>query len=129
MPLRLTLRPHERVVIAGAVVQNGESRTTLCIENAVPVLRETDILRPSDVKTPCERIVLAVQLMYLDGERCAQHRETLNVLIADVHAVAPSLRALLAEVMGMVERGELYKAVKRARRLRPREREILSHVP
>ncbi len=129
MPLRLTLRPHERVVIAGAVVQNGESRATLRIENAVPVLRETDILRPSDVRTPCERIVLAVQLMYLDGERCAQHRQALNVLVADVHAVAPSLRALLAEVAGLVDRGELYKAVKRARRLLPREREILSHVP
>ncbi len=128
MPLRLTLRPHERVVIAGAVVQNGESRATLRIENEVPVLRESDIMRPSDVRTPCERIVLAVQLIYVDGERSAQHRRTLDALVDEVRAAAPTLRPTLDAVMRLVEQGRLYQAGKQSRRLLPREREILSHV-
>jgi len=53
MPLRLTLKSQERVIIGGAVVKNGDSRTELHVENKVPILRETDILSPKLVKTPC----------------------------------------------------------------------------
>lgn|SRR5512147_1305633 len=128
MSLRLTLRPHERVVIAGAVVQNGESRTTLRIMNEVPVLREADILRPRDVKTPCERVVLALQLMYVDGERRSQHRATFDALASDVRDAAPSLMSELGPVVEHVEAGRLYPAIRQSKRLLTRERELLSHV-
>lgn len=128
MALRLTLRPHERAVIAGAVVRNGDTRATLRIENEVPVLRETDILRPDDVKTPCERVVLAIQLMYVDGARVSQHRTTFDRLIDDVRAAAPSLVEPLDAVNDLVDEGRLYQALKRARLLLSRERELLSNV-
>jgi flagellar biosynthesis repressor protein FlbT len=128
MALRLTLRPNERVVIADAVVRNGGARAVLHIENEVPVLRESDILRPSDVKTPCERIVLAIQLMYVDGGNALQHRATFDTLIDDVRAAAPSLDPTLDAVAHLVDEGRLYQALKQARRLITREREILSHA-
>ncbi len=128
MPLRLTLKPRERVVIAGAVVQNGQSRAELRIENRVPVLREADILRPRDVRTPCERIVLAIQLLYVDGERSAAHLRSFESLVADVRAAAPSLEPLLDPVVDAVRSGHHYAALKLARHLLPPERELLSHV-
>jgi flagellar biosynthesis repressor protein FlbT len=129
MALRLTLRPNERVVIADAVVRNGGSRTVLHIENEVPVLREADILRPGDVRTPCERIVLAIQLMYVDGERAPQHRASFDVLIDDVRAAAPSLTRALEAVVSLVDEGMLYQALKQGRTLLALEREIMSRVP
>src|SRR5439155_12790288 len=96
MALRLSLKPHERVIIGGAALRNGGTRTELLIENEVPVLRESDILSPSMVRTPCERIYLVLQLMYVDPERSEQHIDRYRSLVADVAATAPSCRPLLA---------------------------------
>ena len=44
MPLRLDLRPHEKLFLGGAVLVNGDSRCQLAVLNDVPVVREKDIL-------------------------------------------------------------------------------------
>jgi len=70
MPLQLTLKPGERVILAGAVIQNGPTVAHLQIENQVPLLRQKDILTEAEATTPCRRIYLVVQLMYI-GEGLA----------------------------------------------------------
>ena len=129
MALRLSLKPHERVIIGGAALRNGGTRTELLIENEVPVLRESDILSPSMVRTPCERIYLVLQLMYVDPERSEQHIDRYRSLVADVAATAPSCRPLLAPIDEQVEAGGFYQAPKSARRLLDHERGLMSRVP
>lgn len=128
MSLRLTLRPGERAVIGGAVVKNGGSRSELFVENRVPVLREADILSPRAVRTPCERVVLALQLMYVDPDRIGEHGEAYRMLVADVRSAAPSCTALLDDVDDHVREGRYYQALRAARRLLEHERRILSRV-
>jgi flagellar protein FlbT len=128
MALRLTLRPHERVIISGAVIRNGESRCELLIENEVPVLREADILSPSAVRTPCERIYLALQLMYVDQDRSAQHRVTYEELVSEVLQAAPSLAPSLQAIGEQVGAGRFYQALKGAHGLLHRERELVPGV-
>jgi flagellar protein FlbT len=129
MALRLTLKPNERVIIDGAAIRNGENRTELLIENEVPVLRETDILSPGAVRTPCERIYLALQLMYVDPVRAAEHRVRFQSLVGDVLKAAPSLGPLAYDVVNLVGAGRLYQALKSAQALLEREKELMSHVP
>jgi len=70
MALKLTLRPNERVVIGGAVLSNaGLHVAHVLVENESPILRSKDILRPEDATTPCRRIYLAIQLMYVEPSR------------------------------------------------------------
>ena len=128
MPFRLNLKPHERVIIGGAAVRNGRTRAGLVIENQVPILRETEILSPRAVRTPCERIYLALQLAYVDTAQRAQHLETYRALASDVLLAAPSCAPLLATVQGCVDEGRLYHAIKSVRRLLAHERGILSDV-
>ena len=45
MPLKLSLKPGEKFVLNGAVLANGDKRTSLVIQNKACVLREKDILR------------------------------------------------------------------------------------
>ena len=45
MPLKLSLKPNEKIVLNGAVVQNGDRRTTLLLQNKASVLREKDIMQ------------------------------------------------------------------------------------
>ncbi len=68
MPLKLSLKPGEKFVLNGAVLANGDKRTSLVIQNKACVLREKDIMQPEDANTPARRIYLAIMMMYLDGE-------------------------------------------------------------
>jgi flagellar protein FlbT len=128
MPLRLSLKPNERVIIGGAVIRNSETRSEVLIENEVPILRETDILSPTNVNTACERIYLALQLMYVDPQRRDEHERTFAQLVQDVLAAAPSLAPQIEEIMELADAGRLYQALKSAQTLLQREKELINHV-
>ncbi len=128
MPLRLTLKPHERAILGGAVLTNGKHRTELFVETEVPVLRGGDILSPSMVRTPCERVVLAIQLMYVDPHQRALHHATYRTLADEVLDASPSSGRLLAPIAECVDAGQYYQALKLGRELIAFEKEIVSHV-
>ena len=44
MPLRVELKPFERIVIGESVITNSDTRTTFLIDGDAPILREKDIL-------------------------------------------------------------------------------------
>ena len=64
MPLKIELKPVERLILGGSVVTNDGRRTRLAIEGAMPVLREKDIMTARQANSPANRIYLAVQRMY-----------------------------------------------------------------
>lgn len=128
MPLRLKLKPQERAIIGGAAIQNGGARTEIFIENEVPVLREQDILSPSAVHTPCERIYLALQLMYVDPARSAEHGALFRSMVEDVAGAAPSCQVLLEQIAQCVRENRLYQALKHAKTLLAYEQELLGYV-
>lgn len=66
MPLKLSLKPGERFVLNGAVVQNGDRRGVLILQNKASVLREKDIMQSEDVTSPARRVYFPVMMMYLD---------------------------------------------------------------
>lgn len=68
MPLKLSLRPGEAVVVNGAVLRNGDRRGTVLLENHARVLREKDVLQPESVNTAGERAYFAIMQLYLMGE-------------------------------------------------------------
>ena len=68
MPLKLSLKPGEKFVLNGAVLANGDKRTSLVIQNKACVLREKDIMQPEDANTPARRIYFPIMMMYLNGE-------------------------------------------------------------
>lgn len=68
MALKLSLKPGERIVVNGAVIENGDRRSVFVIENRARVLRESDIMQPEDAVTPASLIYLAVMMMYIELE-------------------------------------------------------------
>ena len=59
MPLKITLKPRERLILGGAVLRNGDGATHLLVENEVPILRERDILTEKNAASPCRRVYFA----------------------------------------------------------------------
>jgi flagellar biosynthesis repressor protein FlbT len=127
MSLKVELKPGERMIIGTAVVRNGDQRARLFIEGEAPILREKDILTAGTADTPAKKIYLAVQLMYLQQD-LSGHNEFYFPLVQDFLAAAPSALPLIAEVNNRILSGDLYKALKAAKKLITYEQELISHA-
>jgi len=128
MPLKLDLRPHEKLFLGGAVLVNGDSRCQLAVLNDVPVLREKDILKEEDADSPCKKIYLAVQLMYMDTPNLARYHQYYWEQVRAVIEVAPSTADLLSKVSNAVLETHYYQALKAARELVRYEQELLDNA-
>ena len=58
MPLKLSPKPGEKFVLNGAVLANGDKRTSLVLQNKACVLREKDIMQPENATTPAATLIL-----------------------------------------------------------------------
>ncbi|MEW5769684.1 MAG: flagellar biosynthesis repressor FlbT [Pseudomonadota bacterium] len=128
MALSLTLKPREKIFIGGAVVQNGQAKAELTILNDVPILRHKEILHEQDADTPCRRIYLAVQQMYMDADNRAGYYKLLQELMQDVAEAAPSTVSRLQEIGESVSGGQYYLALKQVKQLINYETELLKNA-
>lgn len=128
MALKITLKPHERMIIGGAVVTNGNTKCNLLVENKVPILREKDIMNEKDADSPCRRIYFAIQLMYIDEENLITHHNTYWKLVQDVVKAAPSTLGLIDQISEHILSSRYYQALKLTRKLIAYEQEVLARV-
>ncbi|MEW5789618.1 MAG: flagellar biosynthesis repressor FlbT [Pseudomonadota bacterium] len=128
MALTLSLKPGEKIFIGGAVVQNGPGKSELTILNDVPILRQKEILHEGEATTPCRRIYLAVQQMYLDEGNRTNYYKMLTELLQDVLGAAPSTAPLVKEIGTHVAEGRYYNALKTTKQLINYEAELLKNA-
>ncbi len=128
MALKITLKPHEKFILGGAAITNGEARSTFVLENDVPVLREKDIMTLKSADTPSKRIYFAIQLMYVDGKNLAEHHRTYWELVREVATAAPSQTELLQEISTNILQDRFYQALKLTKKLIEYETEVVSRV-
>jgi flagellar protein FlbT len=126
MGLKVELKPGERIIIGDSVITNDDQRTRLMIEGDAPILREKDILVPKTADTPCKKIYLAIQLMYLAHDPKPHHAVYFE-LVGDVAKAAPSMRPYLDRINNHILTGSFYKALKEAHLLIHYEEQLLSH--
>jgi len=127
MGLKVELKPGERIILGESIVTNGDQRTRLVIEGEAPILREKDIMTSETADTPCKRVYLVVQLMYLSREP-KQHHDTYFKLIREIIAAAPSTSAHFDRINNQILTGNNYKALKEAQSLIEYEKELLANA-
>lgn len=122
--LVLKLGPKERVLINGAVIENGDRRSRLAIMTPdANILRLRDAIHPEDAKTPVRRVCYALQLV-LSGDSAPndvhhalmRQIEELSQVFTDTDS-----RSVLAEASSALIDQQHYRALKALRRLLPRE--------
>ena len=128
MPLKITLKPHERMIAGGAVITNGNTRCDLLIENKVSILRQKDIMSEKDADSPCRKIYFTIQLMYIDEENLIEHHNTYWKLVQDIVKAAPSMLALIDQISEHILNNKYYQALKLARKLIDYEQEVIDRV-
>jgi flagellar protein FlbT len=125
MPLRVELKPFERIVIGESVIINSGTRTSFLIDGEAPILRERDTVTAETANTPAKRLYLCVQTMYLKND-AARYREAYLGFIKELREAVPGARDLIDAADRHVADGALYKALKEIRRLMKREEEMFA---
>lgn len=126
--LTLKLGPHERVLINGAVIENGERRSRLSIVTPnAHILRLRDAIHPDDVRTPVRRVAYIAQLVLsgdVDPEEARQQLlrgiEQLSQVFTDDDS-----RQQLERASRAVLAGDHYPAMRHLRALLPREERLM----
>lgn len=129
MSLVLKLAPHERVLVNGAVIENGERRARLSIcTPRTNILRLSDALHPDEATTPVARAVCLVQLLLSGDAAPATGRPRAIAAIealTQVFCDADSRRLLDNASTALIEAND-YQCLKSLRRLLPREARLLA---
>ncbi|MCX7587449.1 flagellar biosynthesis repressor FlbT [Phenylobacterium sp. 58.2.17] len=130
MPLKLSLKPGEKFVLNGAVVQNGDRRTTLVLQNKASVLREKDIMQPEDAATPARRIYFPMMMMYLDDGGATRYYDEFAQRLTEFMGVIrnPEILAECVAISKHAMAREYYKALMLCRKLIEYEDERLGNV-
>lgn len=128
MPLKISLKPGERFVLNGAVIENGDRRANLVLKNKAAVLREKDILQEADVNTPVRRIYFPIMMMYLSDKADDKLYDEFVLRMNEFMGVVsdPSVLATCVSVSRDVMAGEHYKALMGCRKLMTYEAERLA---
>ena len=131
MPLKLTLKPNEKVLIGTAVVTNAGQKCEIIIQNTVPVLREKDIITEENADTPCKKIYHTILNMYVDPKNEKEHHEIYFKLVKELFNACPDqvILALTMEVSQKILEGNHYHALKKCKKLLNFEAELLANVP
>lgn len=129
MPLVIHLRKGQQAIVNGAVLENvGPRSLTLAVKNEAAVLRDGDVLAPGDAATPATRVYYALQCAYLFPDPRGEAVAAFQRLLLDYVEAAPSASLIAAEMLGAVESGQFYAALKTAQTLLQHERKVLSDV-
>ena len=128
MSLILTLKPGERVILGGAVIKNGSSVAHFQIENKVTLLRQKDILTDAEAASPCKKLYLAIQLMYISGGLTPDLAKVYWDLVRDILTAAPSTNDLISQISAYIVDSNFYAALKTAKKLISYEEELIRHA-
>ena len=116
MPLRVELKPFERIIIGDSVIINSGTRTSFLIDGEVPILREKDTVSAETANTPARRLYHCVQTMYLKNDVLGD-RASFLASIKELQHTCPGSAETIAAINHHVSTGALYKALKEIRKL------------
>lgn len=127
--LVLKLSPKERVLINGAVIENGDRRTRISIVTPnASILRLRDAIHPDEVNTPVRRVCYVVQLVLSGDVTPADARQQLLRGIEQLSQVFTDAdsRTQLSIATEAVAHEQHYQALKALRGLLGREERLFA---
>ncbi|MCF6444688.1 flagellar biosynthesis repressor FlbT [Nereida sp. MMG025] len=126
--LVLKLSPKERVLINGAVIENGDRRSRFAVVTPnANILRLKDAIHPQTAKTPVRRVCYIAQLV-LSGD--ADPEDATMQLLRGIEQLSQVLtdedsRQIIKRATDAVLAGHFYQCLKSLRALLPREDRLL----
>lgn len=128
MPLLIDIKPGDKVIINGAVIENAGSSTKLFVHNQAAILRGKEVLSEEDCGTPAARAYFALQCAYIFSDKHADYLAKFDKLLDDYLAACPSGKSIGEQIRKDIKDDKLYRALKSAQKLIAHEGEILQSM-
>ena len=130
MPLKLTLKPNEKVLIGTSVIANGPNKTEFVVLNHVPVVRQKDIITEEDADTIGKKLYVTILNMYINPEKEKDFHGVYFLLMRQMILMPMDPKAIdvMVEMSQRIIESDHYRALKLCRDLIKYEAEALEHV-
>lgn len=115
MPLKIELKPGERAILNGAVIEGAsDGRTEFVVLNRTSIMRERHILKEEDAQTPVRRLYFALQMMYIEPARKEDFLQSFDRYAKDLETnlTLPQLKFALEQIMLLTQSEQFYEALK-----------------
>lgn len=117
MPLKVVLRPDEKIIINGAVIGAGDRPGVLYLYNTVNFLRGREILKEETIDSVEKKLYFVIQLIYIFPEDAKLNLERFKGIFTEAQEARPDAAKALGEICSLVEEGNYYRALKICRKL------------
>ncbi len=127
--LVLKLKPKERVLVNGAVIENGDKRSKFSIVTPnANILRLADALHPDEVNTPVRRVCYIAQLILSGDAKPDEGMLQLNRGIEQLSQIFTDedSRKILDKTTAELQKQNYYLVLKNLRSLITREDRLLA---
>lgn len=121
MPLKLVLRPGEKLIVNGAVLGVGDHPVSLFFYNKVNFLRGREIMKEENCDTIEKKLYFIIQLIYIFPEDAELNLVKFGIILDEARLTLPNEAGLFNEVQQLVLSGNYYRALKICRKLFPAE--------
>lgn len=118
MPLKISLKPDERMIVNGAIIRNGSSqRQAILIENTASILRQCDIMQEAQARQTVSGDI------YFKMQACLIDKSVSDTLLPEIHSsiarLAGAVRSEYFEALmtagTQISCGRYYKAMQAMR--------------
>ena len=120
--LVIQLKPHEKFLVNGVVLQNGERRSRIRVRSkGASVIRMSDLLHPVEAITPARHLYFLAQLAVLGVADASETRATILERLPELHAayVGRDAASALAACETALGEGKLFGAMRALKKLFP----------
>lgn len=122
MPLKLKLRPQEKVLIGRCIVKNiTNGNSQLLLVNTTVVMREKDVIKIEGARTVGQKLYWAISELYISpentGEIMAITCGLLRVFIGHNRNAPLVVFQIVGDICAHLAAGDYYRALKKTRTL------------
>jgi len=119
VPLKLVLRPGEKLIVNGAVIGVGDHPVSLYFYNKVNFLRGREILKEEQCDSIEKKLYFIIQLIYIFPEDAELNLVKFRIILDEAKLARPDSVPVLTEIEELVDQGNHYRALKIAKKLFP----------
>ncbi|GHD99262.1 flbT protein [Defluviimonas sp. 20V17] len=125
MALKITLKPHERMVVNGCVIRNSDRRHVLMIENRADVVRGEDLLGEDIPATPVKEAYFLIQTALIQPDLRSVLVPKIQTRLVDIATIySVHMTDGVFEAANFVAVHDFYKAMAALRALMRHEEEV-----
>ncbi len=119
MALKISLKPGEQFVVNGAVITNGDRRSSFVIQNKASILRAKDIMAVDEANSPAKRVYLPIMLSCLEPEKASSYYQEFVMRMTEFMGALenPEMQMACVSVSLEMMNRDFYKALSGCRKL------------